>query len=144
MPMNESILAIQSGKTALGIELGSTRIKAVLVDLSHRTLASGSFAWENQLKNGIWTYELTDALKGLQSSYTDLCRDVETRYGIALECVGAIGISGMMHGYLAFDENDNLLAPFRTWRNTNAEEAGRQLTEMMQFNIPIRWSIAQL
>lgn len=144
MPKNESILAIQSGKTALGIELGSTRIKAVLVDLSHRTLASGSFAWENQLKNGIWTYELADALKGLQNSYTDLCRDVEARYGIALERIGAIGISGMMHGYLAFDESGNLLAPFRTWRNTNAEEAGRQLTEMMQFNIPIRWSIAQL
>ncbi len=144
MGMEKAIAAIQSGKTALGIELGSTRIKSVLIDLEHRPLASGSFVWENQLVDDIWTYDLNDALKGLQSSYAALCADVEKQYGVKLETIGSIGISAMMHGYLPFDENGQLLAPFRTWRNTNAEEAGKKLTEMMQFNFPIRWSVSQL
>ena len=144
MAVKETAEIIRGGETTLGIELGSTRIKAVLIDKLHRPLASGGFAWENRLENGVWTYDLSEAERGLQESYRELCENVKKQYGVILSRVGAIGISGMMHGYLAFDEKGKLLAPFRTWRSTNAEEAGRFLTGRLGFNIPIRWSVAQL
>src|SRR5512135_1978740 len=115
--------AIESGKTVLGIEFGSTRIKAVLIGEDHAPLASGSYDWENRYENGIWTYHLEDVWTGLQESYRKLSREVLDRYGVPLKTVGAIGFSGMMHGYLAFDRDGNLLAPFRTWRNTMTGQA---------------------
>lgn len=135
---------IQEGKTYLGIELGSTRIKAVLIDEEHRQLATGSYEWENRLKNGIWTYELDDVWRGLQGSFQDLTAKISTLYAVGLEKVGAIGISGMMHGYLAFDSRGDLLSPFRTWRNTNAAQAAAILSNAFAFNIPLRWSVAHL
>ncbi len=131
-------------KTILGIELGSTRIKAVLIDENHQPIASGSYAWENKLENGVWTYELEDALKGVRACYADLRRDVEKKFGQPLRRVAAIGISGMMHGYLVFDEKGSQIAPFRTWRNTITGPAAAELTELFKFNIPQRWSIAHL
>lgn len=131
-------------KTCLGIELGSTRIKAVLIDAYHNTVASGSFSWENQLINGYWTYDLAEVERGVQASYRALKDDVQARYGAELTNVGAIGISGMMHGYLPFDETGHQLAAFRTWRNTNAINAAKELTERFAFNVPIRWSISHL
>ena len=136
--------AIAAGKTALGIELGSTRIKAVLIGEDHTVLANGSFSWENRLENDRWTYHLDDAVRGLQESFADLAADVKSKYGVELTTIGAIGISGMMHGYLALDKEDKQLAPFLTWRNTNTPEAAGQLTELFQFNVPLRWSISQL
>ena len=136
--------AIAAGKTALGIELGSTRIKAVLIGEDHHVLANGSFSWENRLENDRWTYHLDDAVRGLQESFADLAADVKGKYGVELTNIGAIGISGMMHGYLALDQEDKQLAPFLTWRNTNTPEAASQLTELFQFNVPLRWSISQL
>jgi sugar (pentulose or hexulose) kinase len=131
-------------ETYLGIELGSTRIKAVLIDNSHQPIASGSHAWENRLENGVWTYSLDDAWTGLRACFASLLQDVQTKYGVQLTTVGAIGISGMMHGYLAFNAAGNQLAPFRTWRNTITGEASRKLTELFGFKIPQRWSIAHL
>ncbi len=128
----------------LGIELGSTRIKAVLIDEDHQPIASGSFAWENALENGVWTYRLEDALTGIRACYTDLRLDVEKKFGQTLRRVAAIGISGMMHGYLVFDKAGNQLAPFRTWRNTITTAAAKELMELFRFNIPQRWSIAHL
>ena len=136
--------AITRGEAALGIELGSTRIKAVLVDGRYRPIASGSHDWENRLEDGIWTYHLEDIWAGVQDSYRKLAEDVNARYGVTLTTVGAIGISAMMHGYMAFDREGRLLAPFRTWRNTITAEASVRLTECFQFNIPQRWSIAHL
>jgi sugar (pentulose or hexulose) kinase len=136
--------AIINGKTALGIELGSTRIKAVLIGEDCTTLASGGETWENHLENGLWTYPLDEAWQGLQSAVQKLSADVQSRYGVPLTTVGAIGISGMMHGYLAFDKDEKQLAPFLTWRNTNTEQAAKLLTDKFGFNIPLRWSIAQL
>ena len=136
--------AIAAGKTALGIELGSTRIKAVLIGEDHTVLANGSFSWENRLENDRWTYHLDDAVRGLQESFADLAADVKGKYGVELTTIGAIGISGMMHGYLALDKEDKQLAPFLTWRNTNTPEAAGQLTELFQFNVPLRWSTSQL
>ncbi len=136
--------AIRAGKTALGIELGSTRIKAVLIGEDHAVLANGSFSWENRLENDLWTYHLEDAVRGLQESFADLAADVQNKYGTKLTTVGAIGISGMMHGYLALDKEDKQLAPFLTWRNTNTPAAAQALTELFQFNVPLRWSISQL
>ena len=136
--------AIQSGKTALGIELGSTRIKAVLIGADHTPLASGSHAWENRHENGIWTYRLEDVWQGLQDSYRSLCGEVREKYGIPLHTIGVIGFSAMMHGYMALDRDGNQLVPFRTWRNTITGQAAEQLTELFQFNIPQRWSIAHL
>ena len=136
--------AIINGKTALGIEFGSTRIKAVLVDNDNVPIASGSHKWENQYIDGIWTYSLEDIWKGLQDCYSMLAADVKEKYGVVLEKVGAIGFSAMMHGYMAFDRNGGLLVPFRTWRNTITEEAADKLTELFDFNIPQRWSIAHL
>ncbi|MCL2233798.1 MAG: FGGY-family carbohydrate kinase, partial [Treponema sp.] len=136
--------AIIEGKTALGIELGSTRIKAVLIDENHAPIAAGGHDWENQLEDGIWTYRLDDVWAGLQNSMANLRGDVNARYGISLVAVGAVGISAMMHGYLVFDKDENQLVPFRTWRNTITEKAAAELGALFQFNIPQRWSIAHL
>ncbi|GHV51298.1 ATPase [Spirochaetia bacterium] len=136
--------AINTNKTALGIELGSTRIKAVLIGEDYTTLASGSETWENRLEDGLWTYHLDDVWQGLQNAVQKLSADFQSRYGAPLSTVGAIGISAMMHGYLPFDKDGKQLAPFRTWRNTTTEEAAKRLTEKFSFNIPQRWSIAHL
>lgn len=135
---------ILSGKTALGIEFGSTRIKAVLVGANNEPIASGSHDWENQYENNVWTYSLESIWNGLQDSYSKMAQDVKEKYGITLTNIGAIGFSAMMHGYIAFDKNDNLLVPFRTWRNTITEEASEKLTEAFGYNIPQRWSISHL
>ncbi len=136
--------AIEHGKTFLGIELGSTRIKTVLIDETYAPVASGSYEWENQLENGIWTYALEEVWKGLQGSYREMAREVKEKYDVTLKRVGAMGFSAMMHGYLAFDSQDQLLVPFRTWRNSMTKEASEKLTELFQYNIPQRWSIAHL
>ena len=144
MNATEIKLAMDAGTLALGIELGSTRIKAVLIDEKHNPVAAGSSAWENRLENGYWTYSLEDVWSGLRACYRDIRRDVHEKYGVSLRRVGAIGISAMMHGYLAFDKDDNLLVPFRTWRNTTTGPAAEALTALFNFNIPQRWSIAHL
>ncbi|MFR7991648.1 MAG: xylulokinase [Lachnospiraceae bacterium] len=136
--------AILDGRTALGIEFGSTRIKAVLIDDAHRPIASGSHDWENRYENNIWTYSLEDIWGGLQDSYAKLAQDVQNQYGIPLQTVGAIGFSAMMHGYLAFNQEGELLVPFRTWRNNITGQAADELTELFSFHIPQRWSIAHL
>jgi sugar (pentulose or hexulose) kinase len=136
--------AIQSGKTVLGIEFGSTRIKAVLAGEDHQSIASGEHGWENRLENGVWTYSLEEVWTGLQECYRTLAIEVSEKYDTELETIGAIGISAMMHGYLVFDKDWRLLVPFRTWRNTITGTASEQLTELFQFNIPQRWSIAHL
>ncbi len=135
---------IASGKAVLGIEFGSTRIKAVLVDENNTPIASGAHDWENRLENGIWTYTLEDIWTGLQDCYRKMTEDVKKQYGVAVEKLAAIGFSAMMHGYLAFDKEGELLVPFRTWRNTITQEASEALTEAFQFHIPQRWSIAHL
>lgn len=135
---------IRDGKAVLGIEFGSTRIKGVLIASDRNPAAEGSHTWENRLDNGIWTYTLDDIRTGLQDCYADLLTNVQKEYGVTIHSLGAIGISAMMHGYLAFDENDNLLVPFRTWRNTITGEAAEKLSGLFQFNIPQRWSIAHL
>lgn len=144
MKQNDTQKAIESGQTALGIELGSTRIKAVLIGADHRPIASGSHVWENQYENGIWTYSLAAVWVGLQESYQQLKDEVLANYNIPLRTIGAIGFSAMMHGYMAFDEDGILLVPFRTWRNTITGQASEELTNLFQFNIPQRWSIAHL
>ncbi|WP_280169775.1 xylulokinase [Priestia megaterium] len=136
--------AIAKGKTSLGIELGSTRIKAVLIDENFETIASGSYEWENLLEDGFWTYNLLDIITGLQSAYREMKQEVERSYGITIRTVGSIGVSAMMHGYMAFDKTGELLVPFRTWRNATTSAAAKELTEHFQFNIPERWSIAHL
>ncbi|MDW2798204.1 FGGY-family carbohydrate kinase [Clostridium boliviensis] len=142
---NEKIIAaIREGNTALGIELGSTRIKAVLVDENHNPIALGGHDWENRYENGIWTYGITDIWEGVQDSYQKMAEEVKEKYGVTLTSIGAIGFSAMMHGYMAFDKNGDLLVPFRTWRNTMTEEAASRLTELFSFHIPQRWSIAHL
>ena len=141
---NDTQKAIESGKTVLGIEFGSTRIKAVLIGEDHMPIASGSYDWENRYENGVWTYSLEDIWTGLQESYRKLSKDVSENYGVPLRTIGAIGFSGMMHGYMAFDKDGNLLVPFRTWRNTITGKAAKKLTALFQFNIPQRWSIAHL
>ncbi len=135
---------IRTGKTFLGIELGSTRIKAVLIDDKYNPIATGSFDWENSFENGYWTYSLDAVHKGVQTCYENLAKNVMTEFDEPLKTVGAIGVSAMMHGYLAFDREDNLLVPFRTWRNMTTAEASDKLTEAFQFNIPERWSISHL
>ena len=136
--------AIKAGKAVLGIEFGSTRIKAVLVDVSHTPIAMGTYDWENRLENNIWTYSLEDIWKGLQGCYKSLADDVEAKYGEKLTTLGALGFSGMMHGYMPFNTEGELLVPFRTWRNTMTEEACKKLIPVFNFNIPQRWSIAHL
>ena len=135
---------IVNGKAVLGIEFGSTRIKAVLIDENNTPIASGAHDWENRLENGIWTYSLEDIWTGLQDCYRKMTEDVQAQYGVKVEKLGAIGFSAMMHGYLAFNKDGELLVPFRTWRNTITQEASEALTEAFQFNIPQRWSIAHL
>lgn len=135
---------IKNGKTSLGIEFGSTRIKAVLIDDGSNPVASGSHTWENRLENGIWTYSREDILSGLRTCYSELKKDVSEKYGVTLETVGSIGISGMMHGYIPLDENGEMLTEFRTWRNTVTGEASEELTSLFGFNIPQRWSVAHL
>ena len=136
--------AIKSGKTVLGIEFGPTRIKAVLIGEDHTPIASGSHDWENRYENGVWTYSLADVWTSLQDSYRKLSNEVLEKHDTPLRTLGAIGFSGMMHGYMAFGKDQNLLVPFRTWRNTMTEQASRKLTGLFQFNIPQRWSIAHL
>lgn len=135
---------IENGRTVLGIEFGSTRIKAVLIDDSNNPIASGSHDWENRLTDGIWTYTLDDIWGGLRDCYSNLAKEVNEKYGAEITTVGAIGFSAMMHGYMAFDEGGELLAPFRTWRNSITGQAAKELTELFGFNIPERWSIAHL
>lgn len=141
MGAKEDILA---GKTALGIEFGSTRIKAILIGEDNTPIASGSHEWENQLVEGIWTYSLDAIWSGLQDCYAKMAKDVENQYGVVLTTIGSIGFSAMMHGYMAFGQAGELLVPFRTWRNTITEQAAEKLTEEFQYNIPQRWSIAHL
>ncbi|PFN97294.1 ATPase [Bacillus sp. AFS076308] len=136
--------AIQSGNTVLGIELGSTRIKAVLIGEDNAPIASGSHDWENSYVNNIWTYSIEDIWKGIQDSYQKMAKDVKQQYGVTLQTVGAIGFSAMMHGYMAFDKDGELLVPFRTWRNNITEQASKILTELFNYHIPQRWSIAHL
>ena len=136
--------AIEAGSAALGIEFGSTRIKAVLIDETHEPIALGTHDWENRLEDNIWTYSMEDIWNGLQGCYRSLAEDVRTKYGMNLTRLGGLGFSGMMHGYMPFDEKGELLVPFRTWRNTMTEEACRKLTSLFDFNIPQRWSIAHL
>ena len=135
---------ITAGKTALGIEFGSTRVKAVLIDENCLPVASGSFEWENKLVDGYWTYSLDLIHEALRTCFKNLKADVKEKYGCALTTTGAIGISGMMHGYLAFDEKGQLLVPFRTWRNTTTAKAAEKLTKELDFNIPQRWTSAHI
>ncbi len=135
---------IANGKSVLGIEFGSTRIKAVLVDENNKPIASGAHDWENRLQHGIWPYSLDDIWNGLQDCYKKLTEDVEAQYGEKLTKIGAIGFSAMMHGYMAFNEKDELMVPFRTWRNTITEEASNKLTALFNYHIPQRWTIAHL
>ena len=135
---------IRAGKTSLGIEFGSTRIKAVLIDDAYHTIAAGDYEWASHLEDGLWSYTQEEIWKGLQTAYARMAGDVETAYGERLTHVGHIGFSAMMHGYLAFDKSGELLVPFRTWQNTNTHEAHEKLSELFQYNIPERWSIAHL
>lgn len=135
---------ITAGKAVLGIEFGSTRIKAVLIDEENTPIAQGSHEWENQLVNGLWTYSIEAIWTGLQDCYADLRKQVNQQYGVEMEHLAAIGISAMMHGYMAFNEQEEILVPFRTWRNTNTEKAAAELSELFHFNIPLRWSISHL
>lgn len=135
---------IINGKTALGIELGSTRIKGVLTDLRGNVLAVGIHDWENSFIDNIWTYSLEDIHAGIRHCYSSLREETEQKYGVTLHTIGAIGISAMMHGYMALDKAGNQLAPFQTWRNTNTQKAADELTDLFQFNIPLRWSVAHL
>lgn len=133
-----------NGSEALGIELGSTRIKAVLIADDCTVLASGGFNWENEFKNGYWTYSLDEVWHGIQSAYSALNNEVLEKFGSKIKTLSSIGFSAMMHGYLPFDKNGNQLADFRTWRNTTTGEAAQKLTKLFDFNIPQRWSIAHL
>ena len=142
--METIINAIKQGKTSLGIEFGSTRIKAVLLGEDLEIIEIGIFDWENKLENGVWTYRWEDVWEGLQSCYADLLAKVKEKYKVEISTIGSIGISGMMHGYMAFDQNDQILVPFRTWRNTMTEEASQELTDLLGYQIPQRWSIAHL
>ena len=145
---NESIMSaktiIESGKAILGIEFGSTRIKAVLIDTDNNPIAQGSFEWENQLVDGLWTYSIDTIWKGLQDCYADLRKNVKAEYDCEIKQLAAIGISAMMHGYMAFGKDENILVPFRTWRNTNTAKAAAELSELFHFNIPLRWSISHV
>ncbi len=144
MNLVEISKAIEEGKISLGIELGSTRIKSVLVTEDFNTIASGSYVWENKYDNGIWTYPIEQVWEGIQTSYSQMAAEVQSKYHQPLKKIGSIGISAMMHGYLAFDKNDNLLVPFRTWRNNITADAAEQLTKVFDFNIPQRWCVAHL
>jgi len=142
--MGKEAQVIESGKAVMGLEFGSTRIKAVLIDEDYKVIAQGNHDWENRLKNGIWTYSEDDIWEGLRSAYADLARDVKEKYGVVLKKVASMGFSAMMHGYLAFGREDNLLVPFRTWRNSITGQAAEETTNAFQYNIPERWSIAHI
>lgn len=144
MDEKEIAAQIEAGDVALGIELGSTRIKAVLVTPSSETIAVGSYGWENERRDGIWTYALSAVWEGIAACYLDLSQNVMERYGVKLHKIAAMGISAMMHGYLPFDKDGIQLVPFRTWRNTITGQAAEHLTEVFHFNIPQRWSVAHL
>ena len=133
-----------NGSEALGIEFGSTRIKAVLINNDFETVASGSFDWENKLKNDVWTYDLEDVWNGLQCAFANLNEEVKEKSGEYITTLSSIGFSAMMHGYLPFDENGNQICEFRTWRNTITSQAASELSTLFNFNIPQRWSIAHL
>lgn len=135
---------IEQGKAVLGIEFGSTRIKAVLIDGANRPIAQGSHEWENQLVDRLWTYSIDAIWHGLQDCYADLRHNVNEQYGVEIEHLAAIGVSAMMHGYMAFGKDGNILVPFRTWRNTNTAKAAAELSQLFNFNIPLRWSIAHV
>ena len=135
---------IEAGKSILGIELGSTRIKAVLIDQENKPIAQGSHTWENQLVDGLWTYSIEAIWSGLQDCYADLRTNVKNAYGIEIETLAAIGVSAMMHGYMPFNKKEEILVPFRTWRNTNTGRAAAALSELFVYNIPLRWSISHL
>jgi len=135
---------IESGKAILGIELGSTRIKAVLIDQENKPIAQGSHEWENQLVDGLWTYSIEAIWYSLQDCYADLRANVRKQYDTEIEILAAIGISAMMHGYMAFNDKEEILVPFRTWRNTNTAKAAAELSELFVYNIPLRWSISHL
>ncbi|MCH5231400.1 MAG: FGGY-family carbohydrate kinase [Muribaculaceae bacterium] len=143
--MDEKIKkCIESGRAVLGIEFGSTRIKAVLINESGNPIAQGNHEWENRFENGLWTYSEEDIRGGIRDAYANLRKDVAHKYETSIRTLAGIGISGMMHGYMAFDKDDRLLVPFRTWRNTNTGEAARELSQLFNFNIPLRWSISHL
>ena len=144
MSLEANKSTVVNGKAVLGIELGSTRIKAVLVNEKNQPIASGSHEWENQLVNNIWTYSEEAIWTGIQDSYQDMVRDVKEKYGVPVKKLAAIGFSAMMHGYMPFNAEGELLVPFRTWRNTMTEKASEELTELFQYHIPQRWSIAHL
>ena len=135
---------IQQGKAILGIEFGSTRIKAVLIDGENKPIAQGSHEWENQLVDGLWTYSIDAIWAGLQDCYAELRKDVKAQYDCEIETLAAIGFSAMMHGYMAFNKQQEILVPFRTWRNTNTAKAAAALSELFVYNIPLRWSISHL
>lgn len=135
---------IEAGKAILGIEFGSTRIKAVLIDQENKPIAQGSHTWENQLVDGLWTYSIEAIWAGLQDCYADLRANVKKQYGIEIETLAAIGLSAMMHGYMPFNDKAEILVPFRTWRNTNTGKAAAELSELFVYNIPLRWSISHL
>ena len=147
---------IESGKAILGIEFGSTRIKAVLIDQENKPIAQGSHEWENQLVDGLWTYSTEAIWYGVEDCYADLRRNVKREYDCEIEQLASIGISAMMHGYMAFgpngkatrwapaSEREKILAPFRTWRNTNTGKAAAELSKLFNYNIPLRWSISHL
>ena len=135
---------IQSGKATLGIEFGSTRIKCVLIDEDCNPIAQGSHTWENQLVDGLWTYSIDDIWTGLQDCYAQLRADVKEKYGVEIEILASMGVSAMMHGYMPFNKDGKILVPFRTWRNTNTGKAAAALSELFDFNIPLRWSISHL
>ncbi|MFS0654791.1 xylulokinase [Bacillus sp. 179-C3.3 HS] len=140
----ETARAINEGRTSLGIELGSTRIKAILIDEQFRPIAQGAFEWESSLQDGMWTYNLIEMITGLQMAYRRMKEQAKQKYGVTIRTIGSIGISAMMHGYIACDQTGELLVPFRTWRNATTKEASQTLTELFQFHIPERWSIAHL
>jgi sugar (pentulose or hexulose) kinase len=144
MSTNTHASTIVSGQAALGIELGSTRIKAILIDSANQPIAQGGFDWENSFIDGVWTYSLDEVEQGLQACFAALKEDVKRQYGVSLTTVKAMGISAMMHGYLAFDADDTLLTPFRTWRNTMTEVAAEALSELFDYPVPERWSISHL
>ncbi|MFP3420716.1 FGGY-family carbohydrate kinase [Bacillus sp. SIMBA_154] len=144
MNHEETTKALKEGRTSLGIEFGSTRIKAILIDEAFQPIAQGTFEWESSLQEGIWTYNLIDIITGLQVAYREMKEQVEQRYGVTIQTIGSIGVSAMMHGYVACDHTGEVLVPFRTWRNATTIEASQKLTDVFQFHIPERWSIAHL
>lgn len=142
--MSDAKQIIENGQAVLGIEFGSTRIKAILIDPDHNVIASGAHDWENRLDNGIWTYTLDDIWGGVQDCYKNMAEDAMAKYGVPVKKLAALGFSAMMHGYMPFNDKDELMVPFRTWRNTITGDAAAELTELFNFNIPQRWSIAHL